>query len=73
MSLHVIITDLLPNGDCELTGKSGVECVRARFDESTPEAVICSKEFMRVVRFRKTQQDKLDARGASRNGKDDEA
>ena len=53
MPLHVIITDLLPSGDCELTGKSAVECVRVRLDQSTPEAIIAIKELLRILRFRK--------------------
>lgn len=61
MPLQVIITDLLPSGDCELTGKSGVECARVRLDGTTPEAVIATKELLRIIRFRKSQQEKIDS------------
>lgn len=70
MPLHVIITDLIPSGDCELTGKTGIECARVRLDEATPEAVIATKELLRILRFRKTQQTKLDARSTSQERKD---
>lgn len=61
MPLHVVITDLLPSCSCELTGKSDVECVRVRLDDTTPEAVIGTKELLRLLRFRKSQQNKIDA------------
>jgi hypothetical protein len=61
MPLHVVITDLLPSCSCELTGKSDVECVRVRFDDTTPEAVIATKELLRLLRFRKSQQNKIDS------------
>lgn len=70
MPLYVVITDLLPAAECELTGKSAVECVRVRLDESTPEAVIATKELLRILRFRKTQQEKMDSRRTSSNGKE---
>lgn len=70
MPLHVVITDLLPSGDCELTGKTGVECARVRLDSTTPEAVIATKELLRILRFRKSQQEKIDSRASSLDRKE---
>lgn len=59
MPIKVVITDLVPSSECELTGKTG-ECVRVQLDPTTPEAVIGTKELLRILRFRKTQQNKID-------------
>lgn len=69
MPIHVVITDLVPSSECELTGKTG-ECVRVRLDPTTPEAVIGTKELLRILRFRKTQQDKLDSVSPTSSRKD---
>lgn len=55
--MKVVITDLLV-GECELTGKPDVDCVRVRLDEASPEAVIAASEVMRLIRFKKKQLDK---------------
>ena len=60
MPINVVITDLMPSSECELTGKTG-ECVRVQLDPTTPEAVIGTKELLRILRFRKTQQNKIDS------------
>ena len=60
MPLEILITDLEPSSECELTGKVG-ECVRVQLDPTTPEAVIGTKELLRILRFRKTQQNKIDS------------
>lgn len=60
MPINVVITDLVPSSECELTGKTG-ECVRVRLDPTTPEAVIGTKELLRLLRFRKSQQNKIDS------------
>ena len=60
MPLDIRISDLELNSECELTGKVG-ECVRVQLDPTTPEAVIGTKELLRLLRFRKTQQNKIDA------------
>jgi len=52
--MRVVITDLL-TGDCELTGRSGVECVRVQMDEATPEIVMLPSELVRLLRFKKKQ------------------
>ena len=59
-ALNIVITDLEPSSECELTGKTG-ECVRVQLDPTTPEAVISTKELLRLLRFRKTQQNKIDS------------
>ncbi len=59
MPINVVISDLVPSSECELTGKTG-ECVGVKLDPNSPEAVIGMKELLRLLRFRKTQQDKLD-------------
>lgn len=55
--MKVIISDLLM-GECELTGKGDVECVRVKLDETAPEAVIATSELIRLVRFQKKQNAK---------------
>ncbi len=60
MPLEILITDLETSSECELTGKVG-ECVRVRLDPKTPEAVIGTKELLRLLRFRKSQQNKIDS------------
>lgn len=58
--MKVVITDFLI-ADCELCGKSGVECVKATLDPQTPEAVISTAELVKVLRFQKTQAAKIHA------------
>lgn len=55
--LRVVITDLLV-GECELTGKTDAECVRVQFDEDSPEALIATTEFFRLLRFERKQREK---------------
>lgn len=62
--MRVVISDLA-TGECELTGKSDVECVRVMLDEASPEAVIATSELIRLLRFQKKQHDKAEAVRAS--------
>ena len=62
--MRAVITDLF-TGECELTGKSGAECVRVQLDDAAPEAVIATSELIRLLRFQKKQHDKQ-AESASR-------
>ena len=55
--MKVLITDLF-TGECELTGKNDVECVRVQLDEAAPVAVIATSELVRLLRFSKKQHDK---------------
>ena len=55
--MNVVIHDLV-SGECELSGKSNVECVRVTLDEGTPEAVISTAEFVKFLRFKKKQASK---------------
>ena len=64
MPLEILITDLELSSECELTGKVG-ECVHVQLDPTTPEAVIGTKELLRILRFRKTQQNKIDSAPSS--------
>lgn len=61
--MRVVISDLFI-GDCELTGKSETECVRVQLGEASPESVIATKELLRVLRFHKTQQSKLEGKSS---------
>lgn len=55
--MKVVITDFLV-ADCEFSGKSGAECVRAFLDDVTPEAVISTAELIKWLRFKKKQEEK---------------
>ena len=69
--MNVVIHDLV-SGECELSGKSNVECVRVTFDEKTPEAVISTAEFVKLLRFKKKQASKNAApRSSQPAGKSD--
>lgn len=57
--MKVWITDFF-KGECELTGKADVECVRVRLDDAAPEAVIAATELVRLLRFHRKQQEKQD-------------
>ena len=57
--MRVVISDLFI-GECELTGKSGTECVRVQFDDSSPEAVVATTELFRLLRFQRKQKEKQD-------------
>lgn len=57
--MRVVISDLFI-GECELTGKSEIECVRVQFDDSSPEAVIATTELFRLLRFQRKQKEKQD-------------
>ena len=59
MTMNVVIHDLV-SGECELSGKANVECVRVSFDEKTPEAIISTAEFVKLLRFKKKQEEKKD-------------
>lgn len=50
--MRVVITDLL-TGDCEMTGRAGVEVVRVQLDEATPEVLITTKELVKLLRLEK--------------------
>ena len=69
MPINVVISDLVSSSECELTGKTG-ECVRVKLDPNSPEAVIGTKELLRILRFRQTQQNKLDSIPASNSRKE---
>ena len=58
MPMRVVITDLLTSS-CELSGKSDVECIRVQLDESTPEMVVMPAELLRLLRFKKKQQESI--------------
>ena len=58
MSIRVIITDVF-TGECEMTGKPDGECFRVQLEEGVPEAVIGTAEFIRVLRFKRRQAEKL--------------
>lgn len=69
--MNVVIHDLV-SGECELSGKANVECVRVTLDEKTPEAVISTAEFVKLLRFKKKQESKNGApRSAQPAGKPD--
>ena len=55
--MQAIITGLF-EGECELTGKTDVECFRVRLDDASPEAVIATSELVRLLRFQKKQDEK---------------
>lgn len=52
--MHVIITDLLI-ADCDLSGRTDVECVRVQLEAETPEVVIRTTELVRLLRLKKKQ------------------
>jgi len=54
--MNVIIKEL-KEGTCEYSGKTG-ECVIVSLDEDTPDALISTGEFWRLVRFRQRQMEK---------------
>ena len=58
--MNVVIHDLV-SGECELSGKANVECVRVTFDEKTPEAIISTAEFVKLLRFKKKQEENKDS------------
>jgi hypothetical protein len=53
--MRVVISDLL-TGDCEMTGRAGVEVVRVQLDEATPEVLITTKELAKLLRLKKRQE-----------------
>lgn len=53
--MRVVITDLLI-AECDLSGKSGVECVRVQLDENTPEVTITPAELAKQLRLKKKQE-----------------
>ncbi len=57
MTMNVVIHDLV-SGECELSGKANVECVRVTLDEKTPEAIISTAEFVKFLRFKNKQESK---------------
>ena len=55
--MNVRIFDFL-KGDCEISGKGDVDCVRVALDDATPEAVISVTELVKILRFKKRQEEK---------------
>ena len=62
--MNVIIKEL-KEGTCEYSGKTG-ECVIVSLDEDTPDALISTGEFWRLVRFRQRQMEKKNTADATR-------
>ena len=55
-TMHVLITELIASGNCELTGKTDVECVRVRLDESSQEMLVRPAELLKLLRFKRRQE-----------------
>lgn len=50
--MRVLITDLLI-AECDLSGKSGVECVRVQLGENEPEVTITPAELLKQLKLKK--------------------
>lgn len=55
--MRMLITDLLAEGTCEFSGKTG-ECLKVVFEQNAPPAVVSTKKFIELVRFQAQQQAK---------------
>lgn len=55
--MRMLITDLIADGSCEFTGKTG-ECLKVVFEQNVPPAVVSTKKFIELVRFQAQQQAK---------------
>lgn len=64
MMMKVVVKEL-KEGTCEYSGKSG-ECVVVSLDEDTPDALISTSEFWRLVRFRQRMKEKRTGGDAGR-------
>ncbi|MGA2797919.1 MAG: hypothetical protein ABSE63_10090 [Thermoguttaceae bacterium] len=53
--MRIIITDLLTS-NCDVSGKTGVECVTVQLDDNTPAVNITPAELLKVVRLKKKQE-----------------
>ncbi len=61
--MRMLITDLIADGTCEFTGKTG-ECLKVLFEQNAPPAVVSTKKFIELVRFQAQQQAKRAAASA---------
>lgn len=55
--MKALIVDLIPDATCEVTRKKNVECYLVRM-EAGEEATMIPSELLKMLRFRKTQQQK---------------
>ncbi len=56
--LHIVITDLLEDEKCELTGKTG-EAVSVQLAQDQPASVVGLNSLLQLIRFTASQQSKL--------------
>jgi len=56
----MLITDLIAEGVCEFTGRTG-ECLKVIFEQNSPAAIVSTKKFIELVRFQAQQQAKRGA------------
>lgn len=55
--MRMLITDLIADGTCEFSGKTG-ECLKVVLEPNAPPAVVSTKKFIELVRFQAQQQAK---------------
>lgn len=55
--MRVLISELLAEGKCELSGKAG-ECVKVHLEAAAAPAVVSMKELPKLLRFVAQQQTK---------------
>ena len=53
--MRVIITNLL-TANCDVSGKTNVECVLVQLDDNTPEVTITPAELVKLLRLKKKQE-----------------
>lgn len=53
--MRVLITDLVPEGLCEFSGKTG-ECLKVVLDANAPPALVSTTHFVKLVRFQAQQE-----------------
>lgn len=58
--MKALIVDVIPDGECEVTRKAGVECYRVRLDGGE-ESTMTPAELLKMLRYRKAQELKVAA------------
>ena len=53
--MRVVITDLV-TADCDVSGKTGVECVSVQLDADTPAVCVTPAELLKLLRLKKKQE-----------------
>jgi hypothetical protein len=59
MSFNIVIHDLKEKDQCDLTGKSDVECVVCQINDEP--CIIASNEFLKLVRLEAKRRDRKNA------------